>query len=90
MRQFVTSPSEATDAVDFDADQHRIGPLHSAIVADHLQDVVVVLLVIQRLRIADNTCIKTRRQLISLQCQDQCSYSIYWCIYLYYMLCNLT
>ena len=49
----LTGPSKAADAVHFDADENRIGTLHAAVVGYHLQDVVVILLVVERLRIAD-------------------------------------
>ena len=52
-----TCPSETADAVHFDADEHRLGALHAAIVGHHLEDVVVVALVVQRLRAPDHTCI---------------------------------
>ena len=53
--RIITSPSQTADAVDFDADQNRVGAFHSAIVGHYLQDVVVVLFVIQRLSIPDHT-----------------------------------
>jgi len=49
----LTRPSKAADAVHFDADENRIGTLHAAVVGYHLQDVIVILLVVEWLRIAD-------------------------------------
>ena len=49
-----TGPSQSADAVHLDADQHRLGALHSAIVGHHLQDVIVILLIVERFRTADD------------------------------------
>ena len=55
-KKYGTCPSETANAVDFNADQNRIGTFHAAIVSNNLQNVVVVLFIIKRLRIANHTC----------------------------------
>ena len=52
----LTGPSETADAVDFDADKDRFGAFHSAIKGNNLEDVIVILFIIQRLRVTNNTC----------------------------------
>lgn len=57
-----TCPSEAADAVDFDADQDGLGSFHAAIESDNLQDVIVILFVIQWLDAADDTYLHMRER----------------------------
>ena len=52
----LTFPAEVADAVDLDGDGDLVGSLHPAVVGHDEQDVVVRLLIRQRLGVTNGAC----------------------------------
>ena len=50
-----TGQSKPADPVDFDAYEDWFKSLHSAVVGHHLQDVIVIFLIVERLCAADDS-----------------------------------
>lgn len=50
-----TFPAEGADFINFDVDNGGLGALHAAVVGDHLEDVIVRLLVVERPGVLDIT-----------------------------------
>lgn len=59
--EYYTFPSQLANTTHSDSNHNRSRPLHTTVVGHDWKDVVVAFVVVQWLRISDNTCVNKNR-----------------------------